>query len=118
MQAEESVKQKINTRKNTVLIIETIVVFIGLCFFATYIHRHPFQYDISRKLLYFFTALLQGLWFYRFYIIGHEASHRKLFTTSKIANDIVGSIILLPLMTPITIYRKIHLFHHILGVSQ
>ncbi len=101
-----------NTKRNTKLVVETIVVFIGLCFWATYIHRHPLQNDALTKVLFVFTALVQGFWFYRFYIVGHEASHRKLFIASKTANDIVGSIILLPLMTPITVYRKIHLFHH------
>jgi len=101
-----------NTTKNTKLVIETIIVFIGLCFFATYIHLHPIEHTTARRVLYTATALMQGLWFYRFYIVGHEASHRKLFTSNRMMNDVVGSIILLPLMTPITIYRKIHMFHH------
>ena len=101
-----------NANKNTRLVIETIIVFIGLCFWATYIHRHPLEDSVLKKVLYIFTALIQGFWFYRFYIVGHEASHRKLFAANRTANDIVGSIILLPLMTPITIYRKIHMFHH------
>ncbi|WP_020535367.1 fatty acid desaturase family protein [Lewinella cohaerens] len=101
-----------NTKRNIKLVVETILVFIGLCFWATYIHRHPLQHDALAKVLFVCTALFQGFWFYRFYIVGHEASHRKLFIASKTANDIVGSIILLPLMTPITVYRKIHLFHH------
>jgi len=101
-----------NTKKNITLVIETIIVFVCLCFFATFIHRHPLENSILRKLLFFTTAMIQGFWFYRFYIVGHEASHRKLFINNRKANDILGSIILLPLMTPITIYRKIHMFHH------
>lgn len=101
-----------NTVKNTKLVVETILIFLGLCLFATYIHQHPLENTLLRRTLYVVTALLQGMWFYRFYIVGHEASHRKLFTFNKKVNDTVGSIILLPLMTPITIYRKIHMFHH------
>jgi len=101
-----------NTSRNIRLVIETILVFIALCFLATYIHRFPFQNEMLRNFSFVFLALIQGFWFYRFYIVGHEASHRKLFMSNKMANDIVGSIILLPLMTPITIYRKIHMFHH------
>jgi fatty acid desaturase len=56
--------------------------------------------------------LFQGLWFYRFYIVGHEASHKKLFADNQKANDFWGGLILLPILTPINIYRKIHYFHH------
>lgn len=105
-------QNNMNTKKNVYLVLETLAVFIGLCFFAIYIHQHPIENTPLRTLVYLLTALFQGLWFYRFYIVGHEASHRKLFVANKKANDIMGSIILLPLMTPITIYRKIHMFHH------
>lgn len=101
-----------NTKRNTYLVFETIIVFIALSLFANYIHSLPFKNTAWRNTLFVLTALIQGFWFYRFYIVGHEASHRKLFTANKKMNDVVGSIILLPLMTPITIYRKIHMFHH------
>lgn len=101
-----------NTKKNAVLVLETILIFIGLSLLSVYLHRQPIQSSVWQAVIYVPLALLQGLWFYRFYIVGHEASHRKLFLFNKKVNDFVGSLILLPLMTPITIYRKIHLFHH------
>ena len=101
-----------NIKKNSILVLETIGVFIGLSLLAVYIHRHPFQNPLLSNVVFVLMALLQGLWFYRFYIVGHEAAHRKLFAANRKLNDAAGSIILLPLMTPITIYRKIHMFHH------
>ena len=65
-----------------------------------------------RLIIYFPLLLFQGLWFYRFYIVGHEASHKKLFPNNIKHNDFFGSLILMPLMVPINIYRKIHYFHH------
>ncbi len=61
--------------------------------------------------LYLAVAAL-GLWFNRLYIIAHEAVHRKLFPNHPLFNDFIGTIILLPIMAPLTIYRKIHFFHH------
>jgi fatty acid desaturase len=59
-----------------------------------------------------FAIALLGLWLNRFYIVGHEVIHRKLFPNNPIANELMGTLILLPLMAPFTIYRKIHYFHH------
>ncbi|MDC1174236.1 fatty acid desaturase [Bacteriovoracaceae bacterium] len=101
-----------NTSKNIKLVIETILVFIGISILSVYIHKLQIQNVFLKWLIYITILLFQGLWFYRFYIVGHESSHRKLFMSNKTINDIVGSIILLPLMTPINIYRKIHMFHH------
>ncbi|HEY1056480.1 MAG TPA: fatty acid desaturase, partial [Emticicia sp.] len=97
--------------RNTQLIIETISVFLLVSILAVVIQ----QLDIDKTLkmiLYAPVLLFQGLWFYRFYIVGHEASHKKLFADNLPANDFWGSVILLPIMVPITIYRKIHYFHH------
>lgn len=62
--------------------------------------------------IYIPLLLFQGLWFYRFYIVGHEASHKKLFPSNQTLNDFLGATVLLPLMVPITIFRKIHYYHH------
>lgn len=97
--------------RNTKLIIETISVFLFVSLLAVFIQRLNIDKTI-RTALYAPVLLFQGLWFYRFYIVGHEASHKKLFAENLQANDFWGSIILLPLMVPITIYRKIHYFHH------
>ncbi len=57
-------------------------------------------------------ALVQGLWFDRMYTVAHEAVHRKLFPTHKRLNDLIGAALMLPLVAPFTVYRKIHGFHH------
>ena len=100
-----------HTRINIYLIFETILVFIALSLLAIYISQLDIK-KLYKTLIYIPILIFQGLWFYRFYIVGHEASHKKLFLKNKMLNDAVGSIILLPLMTPINVFRKIHMFHH------
>jgi fatty acid desaturase len=56
--------------------------------------------------------LVQGLCLNRCYLVGHEAVHRKLFPQHLWLNDLIGSVMLLPILAPLTIYRKIHTFHH------
>lgn len=99
----------INTKKNTILILETVVVFLIISYLAFTLLQRTWRF---KWIFYIPLLVFQGFWFYRFYIVGHEAAHRKLFVKHPKLNDIIGSIILLPLMTPITIYRKIHNFHH------
>lgn len=100
-----------NTKKNTILVLETIAVFVGTSWMAVSLERSNWQ-PFLKWILYAPLLIFQGFWFYRFYIIGHEAAHGKLFAKSKILNDIIGTFLLLPLMTPLNIYRKIHAFHH------
>lgn len=97
--------------RNTLLIIETIGVFFALSAAAVGLQYLPVAAWL-RWTLYAPLLLFQGLWFYRFYIVGHEASHKKLFAENPRANDFWGGLILLPMMVPIHIYRKIHYFHH------
>lgn len=54
----------------------------------------------------------QGCWLHRLYVVGHEASHGKLWPSSRRLNDVLGQLLLLPLMLPLRIHRKIHAFHH------
>ena len=54
----------------------------------------------------------QALLFQRLYIIGHEGAHRKLLPMSRLGNDLLGQLLLLPLLIPIEVYRKVHRFHH------
>ena len=61
-------------------------------------------------------AFAQGLWFDRMYTVAHEAVHRKLFPGRPLVNDLVGAALMLPLIAPFTVYRKIHGFHH--GVNR
>lgn len=98
-------------KKNTKLIFETIIVFLILSFLAVFVQKIEIN-QFLKYSLYAPILLFQGLWFYRFYIVGHEASHKKLFPDNLKLNDFWGSVVLLPIMVPITIYRKIHYFHH------
>lgn len=100
-----------NNSVNNRLVLETIAVFMLLSIVAVGLHRLPLNAALM-WVVYLPLLLFQGLWFYRFYIVGHEAAHGKLFRDNKRRNDLWGSIILLPLMVPVTIYRKIHMFHH------
>lgn len=56
--------------------------------------------------------LAQGFWLHRLYVVAHEASHGKLWPDSRRINDALGQLLLLPLMLPLRIHRKIHAFHH------
>jgi fatty acid desaturase len=97
--------------RNVILIIETLTVFVVISILAVLLHSLPMN-EMLRYLLYGPLLLFQGLWFYRFYIVGHEASHKKLFPQNERKNDFWGTIVLLPIMVPINVYRKIHYFHH------
>lgn len=98
-------------QRNIYLVLETVLV---LC--LTGVAANLIQgLDLPswwRWTLYIPLLLFQGLWLYRCYIVGHEAAHRKLFAGRHFWNDAIGGIILLPLMVPLPIYRKIHDFHH------
>ncbi len=96
---------------NNKLIFETLSVFVLISVAAVGIQHLPINTG-TKWIIYTPLLIFQGLWFYRFYIVGHEASHNKLFRNNKQLNDLWGSVVLLPIMVPITIYRKIHMFHH------
>lgn len=57
-------------------------------------------------------AILQGLWFDRMYTVAHEAVHGKLFPGRPLLNDLVGAALMLPIVAPFSVFRKIHGFHH------
>ena len=65
----------------------------------------------SSSILLVPVIVAQGLWLYRFYAIGHEASHHKLFD-HPFLNDATGSSFLTWFWAPVTIFRHIHYFHH------
>ncbi|PQJ12652.1 hypothetical protein CJD36_002600 [Flavipsychrobacter stenotrophus] len=96
---------------NNKLIFETLSVFVIISIAAVGVQHLPIS-STAKWIIYTPLLIFQGLWFYRFYIVGHEASHNKLFRDNKQLNDLWGSVVLLPIMVPITIYRKIHMFHH------
>lgn len=58
------------------------------------------------------AVVAQGCWLHRLYTTAHEAVHAKLITGHPRLNDAIGQALLLPLVTPLRIYRKIHRFHH------
>ncbi len=93
------------------MIAETIAVFLLNSLAAVWLHRH-IDTPALRYILYAPLLLFQGLWYYRLYIVGHEAAHRKLFSDHPLLNDTVGTLMLVPLLVPLPIYRKIHYFHH------
>ncbi len=97
--------------RHSKLIAETTAVFLFINVLAVWVQGLALP-AVWKGLLYGPLLLFQGLWFYRFYIVGHEAAHKKLFADNPTRNDFWGSVVLLPLMVPITIYRKIHYFHH------
>lgn len=102
---------RISMSRNYKLILETLLIFLLNSVAAVYISSISVE-ALVKFCIYIPLLLFQGLWFYRFYIVGHEAAHKKLIPNDKRKNDFWGSVILIPLMVPITIYRKIHYFHH------
>ncbi|MFC6268383.1 fatty acid desaturase family protein [Frigoriflavimonas asaccharolytica] len=100
-----------NIHKNSKLILETVFIFIANSFLACSIIQY-IQNPFLMYALYLPLLIFQGFWYYRIYIVGHESAHKKLFSNNLKLNDIVGTLMLIPLFVPITIYRKIHYFHH------
>lgn len=97
--------------RNIYLIVETVLVFILLAFAAVLVNDY-FSDNSYFLLIYLPVLIFQGFWLYRVYIVGHEAAHKKLFPQNSFWNDATGTIVLMPLLTPIHVYRKIHYFHH------
>jgi fatty acid desaturase len=97
-------------KTNLLMVCETILIFILVSTIATVLHQYisgPIYWLCYIPLVFF-----QGFWLDRIYVVGHEATHKKLFPKNPLFNDIIGSVILLPLLVPVRIYRKIHYFHH------
>ena len=98
-------------KRNIKVVLETILIIVLNSFLAVGIHSYITNF-LLKYSFYIPLLIFQGLWFYRIYIVGHESAHKKLFNQNLKLNDIIGSIVLIPLLVPITIYRKIHYFHH------
>jgi fatty acid desaturase len=58
------------------------------------------------------VAVPRGLWIQRHYCLGHESAHDKLLPGRPWANDLLGTLSLFALLTPLPVFRKIHRFHH------
>lgn len=94
--------------KNGYMLAETALVWSALAWAICWLDGQPGQGAFAALT----TAVVgQGFWLHRIYMIGHEAGHRKLFS-SRLANDVLGQLAVLPILMPMRVYRKIHVFHH------
>jgi fatty acid desaturase len=91
------------------VVIETLVLFVGLSYLAYTLGQNK---TTTSLLLYSIVLFAQALLFQRLYIIGHEAAHRKLVLNNRNMNDLLGQALMLPILIPVQIYRKVHNFHH------
>jgi fatty acid desaturase len=97
-------------RKTLALLAETLAVAFGLfalSLAALQTLARPLAWPAITVL-----AVLQGLWFDRLYTVAHEAVHLKLFPRRRRLNDGLGTALMLPIVAPFTVFRKIHGFHH------
>lgn len=85
------------------LMLETVLVILTLVTAILYLREHP---------LVWLPIVLLGMWGQRLYMVGHEASHRKLLPNSLKLNDLLGQLCLLPILVPMSVFRQIHFFHH------
>lgn len=93
------------------VVAETVLLFLGLALLANYLGPQAGQ-GWSLTGLYGLVLLAQALLLQRIYILAHEAAHKKLIPHSLGWNDALGQVVLLPILVPLQIYRKIHVFHH------
>jgi fatty acid desaturase len=100
----------LHTRKSLILLAETAGVFALLLAGAMAALRWlPPGLALPAIVL---LAVAQGLWLDRLYTVAHEAVHLKLFPGRRLANDLVGMALMVPVVAPFTIFRRIHGFHH------
>ena len=99
-----------HARKTLILLAETFAILFGLAALALLAldRLEPVAAWPAVAAL----ALLQGLWFDRLYTVAHEAVHRKLVPGSPGLNDAIGTLLMLPIVAPFSLFRKIHGFHH------
>lgn len=90
------------------LLSETFIVFAVLATLTRLLDRSEGAYRWPLP----FVVIAQGLWIHRLYVVAHEASHGKLWPAERRMNDFLGQLMLLPLLVPLNIHRKIHAFHH------
>jgi fatty acid desaturase len=90
------------------LLVETAAVFVILAAATLLADRGTGLARVALPIL--ITA--QGFWLHRIYVVAHEASHMKLWPDDRRINDAVGQLLLVPLLLPLRIHRKIHAFHH------
>lgn len=91
------------------LLCESLVVAVLLAALAVGLDA---QSDRLARLGLWVVIGLQGCWLHRLYVVAHEASHGKLWPQQRKINDALGQLLLLPLLLPLRVHRKIHAFHH------
>lgn len=87
------------------LLLETVVVALVLAGFAAGVGTPP-------RVVQVLAIVVSGCWIHRTYVVGHEAVHRKLLPDHPWLNDLIGQLMLLSMLVPLPVYRKIHYFHH------
>ncbi len=90
---------------------ETVAGFGGLAALANWLGPQ-FGAGGLVSLAYAGVLLAQGLLLQRIYIVAHEAAHKKIAPRRPLLNDGLGQALLLTILVPLQIYRKIHVFHH------
>ena len=90
--------------------LETVLGFVLLSVLAVLLSAYLGTW--WAWVLYAPLLLLQALWFERLYIVGHEAAHKKLIPWNRSRNDLLGQMLMLPILFPVSVYRKVHYFHH------
>jgi fatty acid desaturase len=98
-----------HTRIAATLVAETVVGFAALAVAALACRAVPGPY---RWALLGPVVFASGLWLDRCYTVAHEAVHKKLFPRRPLLNDLTGMLLLLPIAAPLTVFRKVHYFHH------
>ena len=93
------------------MLAETVALLVTFSAALVVIERADWL-EQARIPLLVLATVCQGCWFHRLYTAAHEAIHRKLVPDNKLLNDIIGQALLLPLLIPVPVYRKIHKFHH------
>jgi fatty acid desaturase len=91
------------------LLLESVAIAALLAAATITLDRQPGPVAASGVAM---LIAAQGCWLHRLYVVAHEASHAKLWPSDRRINDLLGQLILLPLMLPLRIHRKIHAFHH------
>lgn len=104
-------RSPLHLRKTARLLAETVGGFVGLALLACYLGSRLGQSSLH-AIAYGLVLLAQGLMLQRIYVVGHESVHRKLAPHSQAMNDRLGRLVLLPMLVPLRVYRKIHAFHH------
>lgn len=100
----------VHGRKTLFLLAETLAVhaaLAGLAFAALRLLPAAASWPAIGLL-----AIAQGLWLDRMYTVAHEAVHLKLVPGRRRLNDLIGALLMAPVLAPFTVFRKIHGFHH------